>query len=357
MTLRDSDKFDALLVVSFGGPEGPKDVMPFLENVTRGRNIPKERLLEVAEHYHHFGGVSPINEQNRTLISAVKKRLVEKGVSLPIYFGNRNWHPYLHDALAEIRASGARRVLAFFTSLFSCYSGCRQYRENIAAALDRIGATDLTVAKVRMGFNHPGFIEAQSDLIVESISTASEEAAPYQIVFTAHSIPLQMAQTSSYERQLQESAGLIFERVRADPRVVNRIANSWRFAYQSRSGSPSIPWLEPDVNDVIRELHGAGKPGVAVVPLGFISDHMEVVYDLDYEAKETAATLGIGFVRVPTVGINEKFVDGVTDLFIERLENKSNKNCLGALGPWHDVCPEGCCPAPARPFQPQSPPA
>lgn len=326
--------YDAVLLVSFGGPEGPEDVLPFLENVLRGKNVPRERMLAVAEHYQHFGGVSPINEQNRQLLAALEAELRRHGNELPVYWGNRNWHPLLPDTLARMKQDGVRRALAFFTSSFSSYSGCRQYRENIAAAQAVVGEGAPQIDKLRVFFNHPGFIEP----MIERTRTAleqipAERRASAALLFSAHSIPLSMATNCSYETQLREAARLI---------ATGAGHPAHRLVYQSRSGPPTQPWLEPDVGEVIREVAGAGTKDVVVVPVGFISDHMEVLYDLDHEAHDLAGELGVNFFRAGTVGTHPRFVTMIRELIEERM-NGGPKPALGELGPSHDVCPVDCC--------------
>jgi ferrochelatase len=332
--------YDALLLVSFGGPEGPDDVIPFLENVLRGRNVPRERMLAVAEHYQHFGGVSPINAQNRALIAALKDEFARSDLSLPIYFGNRNWHPLLLDTLRQMQADGVRRALAFFTSAFSSYSGCRQYRENVAAAQEVVGPGAPQIDKLRMFFNHPGFIEPMTERVqtaLEAIPVARRDYA--RLVFTAHSIPSAMAGGCNYEIQFREASRLVSEAVgRRDFDVV----------YQSRSGPPTQPWLGPDVNDRLRELASQSVRDVVVVPIGFISDHMEVMYDLDEEAAATARELGIHLVRAATVGTHPRFVRMIRELVEERMTPGADRPALGELGPSHDVCPIDCCLPPKR---------
>ncbi|MCE2800647.1 MAG: ferrochelatase [Planctomycetaceae bacterium] len=340
----DSVPIDSILMVSFGGPEGPEDVMPFLENVLRGKNVPRERMLEVAEHYNHFGGVSPINQQCRDLISALQTELKKRGIDLPIYWGNRNWHPMLTSTLETMKQDGRKRAIAFFTSMFSCYSGCRQYRENIAAAMLQAGSDAPLVEKTRMGFNHPKFIEAQSDCLRSALSQISPKLrASTRVLFSAHSIPKSMADHSRYELQLREAARLVCETVGHE---------SWEVVYQSRSGPPHQPWLEPDVCDRIEQLHTDSRiQSVIVQPIGFVSDHMEVLYDLDQEAADKAKELGIEFVRAPSVGIHPSFVSMAVDLIEERLTAGTPRPCVGNLGSSHDICPVDCClyPQPTRP--------
>ncbi len=309
--------FDAVLLLSFGGPEKSEDVIPFLENVLRGRNVPRERMLAVAEHYYHFGGKSPINDQARALIAALQGELATRGPRLPIYWGNRNWHPFLADTLRQMKADGVRSALAFATSIFSSYSGCRQYLEDIQRARTEVdGAPE--IQKLRTFYKHPLFIEAQADRVRESLGNR-----PAQIIFTAHSIPSSMAETSDYQKQLQESCRLVAESLgRGD----------WRLVYQSRSGPASQPWLEPDIADVVRGLDRGSD--VVVVPIGFVSDHMEVIYDLDYEARAIAEERGVNMLRAATVGVHPKFVRMIRELIADPRG--------------HDACPANCCPAPAR---------
>ncbi|HTW66744.1 MAG TPA: ferrochelatase [Bryobacteraceae bacterium] len=320
--------FDAVLVLSFGGPEQRDDVMPFLENVLRGRNVPRERMLAVAEHYYHFGGKSPINDQNRALIAALRTELETHGLRLPVYWGNRNWHPLLADTLRQMKADGVRRALAFVTSIFSSYSGCRQYLEDIERARAEIqGAPE--IFKLRKFYNHPLFIEAQADEVRTALAGRSA-----RIIFTAHSVPLAMAETSDYQKQLQEACRLVAESVGS---------TDWRLVYQSRSGPPAQPWLEPDIADIIREL----DPGtqVAVVPIGFVSDHIEIIFDLDVEVQAIARERGISIMRAPTVGVHPKFLQMIRELIEERL-GTCEPRAIGQYPPSHDTCRAGCCPAP-----------
>jgi protoporphyrin/coproporphyrin ferrochelatase len=328
-------EFDALVVVSFGGPEGPDDVMPFLENVTRGRNVPRERLVDVAHHYDLFGGVSPINAQNRALISALEAELRSAGVELPVYFGNRNWHPFLADTMRQMRDDGVRRALALFTSAFSSYSGCRQYREDLFEAQRQVGADAPEVPRVRMFYNHPGFVEANVDRVRAAIDELG--GGDVHIAFTAHSIPVAMARNCAYEAQLAETARLVAE---------GAGVADWAVVYQSRSGSPQVPWLEPDIGDHLRSVHDRGAEAVVVAPIGFVSDHLEVVWDLDHEAAETAARLGMGYVRAGTPGTDPRFVAMVRSLVLERIAAQPRQR-LGTLPVW-DVCPAGCCRSPQR---------
>ncbi|TNM31752.1 ferrochelatase [Streptomyces sedi] len=349
--------YDALLLLSFGGPEGPDDVLPFLENVTRGRGIPRERLAEVGAHYHLFDGVSPINEQNRTLLAALGDELAAHGIDLPVYWGNRNWAPYLTDTLRQVVADGRRRVLALVTSAYASYSGCRQYREDLAEALLALREEGLElprVDKLRLYYNHPGFLETVAEGVRESLERLPGDArAGARLVFSTHSIPDSAADVSgpppghgsggAYVAQHMEAARVVAERV-AEATGVER---EWELVYQSRSGSPRIPWLEPDVNDRLRELAAEGVRAVVLVPVGFVSDHMEVRYDLDTEALATAEELGLLAVRAPTVGAHPRFVAALRELVVERAAAERGQGperpALGASGASHDLCPVGCC--------------
>ena len=338
----DSRAYDALLVVSFGGPDGPEDVIPFLENVLRGRNVPRERMLEVAEHYQHFGGKSPINDQNRRLIASLERELAERGPRLPIYWGNRNWHPLLADTLRQMAADGVRRALAFVTSAFSSYSGCRQYREDVARAQQEVGPTAPQVDKLRVFFNHPSFIEPMIERTRDALAQIpAERRNDALLLFTAHSIPQAMADGCRYEEQLREACQLVSAGVGR---------NDWRLVYQSRSGPPQQPWLEPDINDFFRQQH-ANQPvrDAIVVPIGFISDHLEVLYDLDTEARQLCDGLGIRMVRAATVGTHPRFVGMIRELIEERLSDAPQRLALGTLGPKEDVCPDDCCVYTPRP--------
>lgn len=356
---RATSSYDALLLLSFGGPEGPDDVVPFLENVTRGRGIPTERLKEVGQHYFLFGGVSPINEQNRALLDALRKDFAGHGVDLPVYWGNRNWAPYLTDTLREMAADGRRRIAVLATSAYASYSGCRQYRENLADALATLAAEGLEpprVDKLRHYFNHPGFVRPMVDSVLASLADLPQDVrAGAHLAFTTHSIPVAAAGTSgppeahgdggAYVAEHLDVARLIVDSVREQTGV----DHPWRLVYQSRSGSPHIPWLEPDICDHLETLHGEGAPAVVMAPIGFVSDHMEVLYDLDTEATAKAAELGLPVRRSATVGADPRFAAAVRDLVLERAATERGRaveRCaLGALGPSHDLCPVGCCPA------------
>jgi protoporphyrin/coproporphyrin ferrochelatase len=333
--------YDAILVVSFGGPESREDVIPFLENVLRGRNIPRERMLAVAEHYYHFDGKSPINQQVRELISALEAELAQHGPKVPVYWGNRNWHPMLANTLRQMKQDGIHRALAFITSAYSSYSGCRQYREDIARAqADVDGAPEID--KLRAFFNHPGFIDATEDRLREALAQVPTDArGNIQTVYTAHSVPMSMANTSDYVRQLEEVRKLVSQRL--------GIANDM-LVYQSRSGAPGQPWLEPDILDHLREVKSRNlASAVAIAPISFISDHMEVLYDLDIEARQLCRELSLPMVRAKTVGVDPKFVAMIRELIQERIDPNAERRALGSLGPRPDICAEDCCPAPQRP--------
>jgi len=363
--------YDALLLYSFGGPNGPEDVLPFLRNVTRGKHIPEDRLVQVGAHYALFGGRSPINGHNLDLIEALHAELARRGADLPIGYGNRNWEPYTTDALADLRAGGARRVLAIVTSAYGSYSGCRQYRENLAASLaglaERVngtggadaaspvtGATVLTVDKLRHYSNHPGFVRANADAVVEAYAELGDAARHAPLVFVTHSIPLAMeeasgAQRPGYRSQHLDVGGLVAAE------VAERLGHpvEWQLAYCSRSGPPQQPWLEPDVNDVLKDLAGTGTTAVVLSPIGFVSDHMEVAFDLDTEAMETAREYGIAVARAGTVSTRPAFVAGLVDLVLERAARERGAGTaagepgapvtVGAFGAAPDVCRPGCC--------------
>lgn len=347
MSEEPNPPYDCILFVSFGGPEKPDDVMPFLENVVQGKNVPKERLAEVAEHYHHFDGKSPINDQNRKLIAAVKEELEEHDIDLPIYWGNRNWHPFLKAALEKMSADGKKRALAFVTSAYSSYSGCRQYREDIEKARKQLEEDAPAVDKLRVFYNHPGFIEANVDRLLEALETLPKdrrEAA--RIAFTAHSIPNAMAEGCDYAEQLEEAARLVAEGARND---------RWQLVYQSRSGPPHVPWLGPDILEHIDALAQIGVKDLVVAPIGFLSDHMEVVWDLDVEARNHASNSGITLTRAPTVGTHPAFVSMIRELIEERLGLTKTKQAMGKRGPSHDVCPPDCCQYQPRMSRPPGP--
>ena len=330
--------YDSVLLVSFGGPEDPCDVEPFLANVTAGRQIPAERLAAVARQYHHFGGVSPLNEQCRRLRDSLAARLEASGRDLPVYWGNRNWTPFLADAVAEMAAAGHRRALAVVTSAYSSYSGCRQYLDDIAAAQASVGETAPAIDKVRAYYDHPGFVVPFVDAVADArVTLPAEVRAGAQLVFTAHSIPESMAAGCDYQQQLSETARLVAAGAGFD---------SWTMAWQSRSGPPSVPWLEPDVNDCLRELSDRGAASVVLAPIGFVTDHMEVMWDLDVVAAGTADELGLRLVRASTPGTrpDDRFVAMWQELVEERLDPARPRRSLGRLGAGPDGCPAGCCP-------------
>jgi len=326
--------FDAVLLLSFGGPEGPDDVMPFLRNVVRGRPVPPERLDQVAAHYHLFGGVSPINAANRALREAISSALLTRGRSLPVYWGNRNWHPLLTDTVRAMRDDGVRRAAAFVTSAYSSYSSCRQYLDDIDTARAAVGPGGPEIVKLRPYFNHPGFVRP----LAAGLRAARLEAGPdAPVLMTAHSIPVAQAATCRYELELAEAARL----VAAD---AGEPDGSWQLVYQSRSGPPGQPWLGPDIDDAIGALSDTVR-SVVVVPLGFVSGHMEVVFDLDRQAAATADKRGMKMVRSATPGSHPDFAVMVAQL-VEEMEDAGPAISLGSLGPAPCPCHPGCCPGP-----------
>lgn len=349
--------YDAILLASFGGPEGQDDVIPFLRNVTRGRGIPDERLEEVAHHYRHFGGVSPINAQNRELKAALEAELAERGIELPVLWGNRNWDPYIDDALREAHAAGHRTLIAIATSAYSSYSSCRQYREDFAAALAETGLEgELVIDKVRQFFDHPGFVAPFIDGLeagLAEVTTANpgiDLTTEVEVLFTTHSIPTADASKSGPASRGFGEGGAYEAQHRAVAETVMAAVDSaegvpWQLVFQSRSGPPSQPWLEPDINDVIATAPERGIKAVVIVPIGFVSDHMEVMWDLDNEAMESCREAGIHGVRVPTPGVDPAYVSGLVDLVIERIVGTpgSARPATTELGPWYDVCRPGCC--------------
>ena len=339
---RNDPPYEAVVVVSFGGPERREDVIPFLENVLRGRNVPRERLLEVAEHYYRFGGRSPINDQNRELMMALKAELAAKGPNLPVYWGNRNWHPLLAGTLREMASDGIRRALAFVTSAYGSYSGCRQYLDDIARAREEAGSAAPVVDKLRVFYNHPGFIDPMVRNVSKSLERVpAENRSSAEILFTAHSIPVSMTHGSPYVTQLEEACRLVAAAVGV---------KHYQLVYQSRSGPPSQPWLEPDICSYLRNRAASGGlSDVVVAPIGFTSDHLEVLYDLDTEALGVCQALGIRMQRAATVGTDPRFVGMIRELILERVRKGAARQALGEAGPWPDVCPPHCCPRPVRP--------
>ncbi len=336
-------QYDALLVVSFGGPEGPDDVMPFLDNVLRGLPIRPESKAAIAQRYQDFGGVSPINAQVREFIAAVRAELERNGPALPIYWGNRNWHPMLADTMRQMTEDGVGRAIAFVTSIFSSYSGCRKYREDLFAAASGVeGAPEID--KLRLGFNHPSFIEAVTDRVRDALGQlpAGDDAT---ILFTAHSLPGSMAAACRYQVQLDSACSLVAEALDVQ---------KWELVYQSNNATyGGEAWLEPDICDALRSAKGNGARNVVVVPIGFVCDHMEVIIDLDVEAAAAAQEAGLNMVRAATVGTHPAYIRMIRELIVERMTATPQRPALGTLGPNHDYCPSDCClsgrPAPAKP--------
>ena len=340
--LTSSDPYDAILIISFGGPEKPDDVMPFLENVTRGRGVPRDRLLEVAEHYHHFGGVSPINAQVRDLIAALERALMANGVEIPVYWGNRNWRPMLADTLKTMTDAGVKHALGVVLAAYSSYSSCRQYREDLIHARESVGAGAPVVDKMRVFYNHPDFVAPNAERVRDGLANfppALRESC--RIAFTAHSIPSSMAANSHYEKQLRETCRLVAESVGFGP-------ERWDLVYQSRSGRPTDPWLGPDILDHIAELKNREVTALLIHPIGFLSDHMEVLFDLDEEASQKCDALGIAMERSATVGTHPRFVGMLVELIRERIHGDPERRAMGEYGANHDVCPLNCCMPPAR---------
>ncbi len=364
--------YDALLLVSFGGPEKPADVVPFLENVTQGRGLPRDRLVQVGEHYYLFGGKSPINDQCRMLLAALRTELGSRDIDVEVYWGNRNWDPYLAEVVEQLHADGHRRVLAIMTSAYPSYSSCRQYRENLSDAARPITerGAELVVDRLRHYANHPGFVTASVDATLAALDSLGGQAHKAPLLFVTHSIPTPMAETSGpgpaagrgpggsyvawHQAVAAEVSRQVNERTGAD--------HAHQLVYCSRSGSPAQPWLEPDVNDQLETLAAAGTEAVVLVPIGFISDHMEVGYDLDTEAAETAKRLGLGFARAATAGTHPAFVSALVDLAIERAQVERAEAGAetsfpeqpvipgGTVG--HYRCPANCCPNLQEPGRP-----
>lgn len=356
--VQESFAYDGILLAGFGGPEGQDDVIPFLRNVTRGRGIPDERLEEVAHHYRHFGGISPINAQNRALKAALEAELASRGIDLPIYWGNRNWAPYLDEAVNEAAQAGDRSLIAVATSAYSSFSSCRQYREDFARVLTDTGlAGDVTIDKVRQFFDHPGFVKPFVDGVRDAVAGFLSDGIPadaIHVLFSTHSVPMSDAERSGpRDVDWGEGGAYAAQHLAVGAKVMAEVEAAvdgahdvpWQLVYQSRSGPPSQPWLEPDVCDVIAELPASNAQAVVIVPLGFVSDHMEVLWDLDTEAMEAAADAGLVAVRTPTPGIDPAYVAGLIDLVEERLHGTpvSERPHETSLGPWFDVCRPGCC--------------
>lgn len=328
-------EYDAIVIVSFGGPEKMVDVKPYLDIVLKGKNVPEERKLEVVHHYELFNGVSPINEQNRLLIKSLKLELSKHNIDLPVYWGNRNWHPFLTDTIEKMTRESIRKALAFVTSAYSSYSGCRQYCENIQAAREQAGSNAPVIDKIRTFYNHPGFIQSNADNIKNALAEFPEHLyKTAKIFFTAHSIPHSMAQKCDYEKQLLNSCQLVAESLNH---------NSWDLVYQSRSGPPHIPWLEPDICDYLKKLKDEECKNVVLSPIGFVSDHMEILFDLDTEAGEICNQFGINMVRAKTAGVHPAFITMIRELICERLFPDQEKKYSGSNGPSHDFCAQDCC--------------
>ncbi|WP_374049279.1 ferrochelatase [Sinomonas sp. ASV486] len=358
-------EYDAILLASFGGPEGQDDVLPFLRNVTRGRGIPDERLEAVSHHYRAFGGISPINAQNRALKAALEAELAAQGIDLPVYWGNRNWDPYIPQTLQDIYDAGHRKVLMLTTSVYSCYSSCRQYREDIGVALTETGlAGRLRVDKIRQYFDHPGFVapfvegtSAGLKTVREALGAADgSRDSEIRVLFSTHSIPTRDAEAAGRSegelREFEGGSAYVAQHLANARAIMAAVAPhvAWDLVYQSRSGAPHIPWLEPDINDHLDAIAVGGGgtqavKGTVIVPLGFVSDHMEVVWDLDTEALDKCRELGIEAVRVPTPGVHREFVSGLVKLISERTvdRNLAQRPHATDLGPWYDVCRPGCC--------------
>lgn len=355
--------YDAIVLASFGGPEGQEDVIPFLRNVTRGRGIPDERLEEVSQHYRANGGISPINAQNRALKTAMEVELSNRGIDLPVLWGNRNWAPFISETLQEAYEAGHRRILTVTTSAYSCYSGCRQYREDLGVALVETGLEGkLEVDKVRQYFNHPGFVEpfiegtaaGLADVRRQLTDKGESDAVGIHVMFATHSIPTSDAEaagprledgSSAFEGDAYSAQHLAAART-IMASIPEAAGLDWSLVYQSRSGAPHVPWLEPDINDALEQLASEGKTsGVVIVPLGFVSDHMEVVWDLDTEAMETCEKLGLAAFRAPTPGTHEKFVTGLVDMICERTVDHhiEGRAAITGIAPWFDVCRPECC--------------
>lgn len=351
--------WDVVVLSSFGGPEGQEDVIPFLRNVTRGRGIPDERLEEVATHYRANGGVSPINEQNRQLRAALETTMRERGITTPLVWANRNWEPYVADVLQQLHQEGKNRVLVLATSAFSGYSSCRQYREDYGVALEHTGLGNaMTVSKIRQYYDSEGFltpfVEGIEDALGQEHIQEAASRGPVRILFAAHSVPDVDALAAGPEQMREQFVGgsaYVHQLLAASRAIMDRLADrmthlpEWELVFQSRSGSPRVPWLEPDVNDSIEQAADNGATAVIVVPIGFVSDHMEVIWDLDTEAAQTAADQGLAFVRTPTPGTHPAFVDALVDLIEQRMVGQKAAPRVSACaeGTWFDTCAAECC--------------
>ena len=345
-TTPDTSTYDAILIVGFGGPEGREDVIPFLENVLRGRPVPRERMLEVAEHYYHFDGVSPINGQVRALVAALEPELEAHGVELPVYWGNRNWTPMLADTIRAMAVDGVKHALGVVLAAYSSYSSCRQYREDIQKAREAVGPGAPVVDKMRVFYNHPDFVEVNADRVREALDQfPSDRRGSVRVAFTAHSIPDSMAANCNYVQQLTETCRLVAGASGID-------ADGWSLVYQSRSGRPTDPWLGPDILEHLDDLKARGTTDVIVQPVGFLSDHMEVMFDLDEEALARSKALGLTMVRAGTAGTHPRFVAMLRELIQDRVGGRPGRRAIGQYPASHDVCPVNCCMPPPRPARP-----
>ncbi len=343
---QQSIPYDAILIVGFGGPEGREDVIPFLENVLRGRPVPRERMLEVAEHYYHFEGVSPINSQVRSLIAALEPELKAHGIDLPIYWGNRNWTPMLADTMKRMADDGVQHALGVVLAAYSSYSSCRQYREDIQKAREAVGPEAPAVEKMRVFYNHPDFVEVNAERVRDALDEFPEDRRDaVRVAFTAHSIPDSMAANCRYAEQLMETCRLVAE-------AAGVSSENWSLVYQSRSGRPTDPWLGPDILEHLDDLKARGAGDVVVQPVGFLSDHMEVMFDLDEEAQHKSRELGLKMVRAGTAGTHPRFVGMLRKLIRERIEQSPDRRAIGRYPASHDVCPVNCCLPSARPPRP-----
>ncbi len=341
--MTQANSYDALLLVSFGGPETQDQVIPFLERISHGRKIPESRLAEVAERYNQFDGVSPINERMRSLSSTVSAELETRGHDLPVFWGNRNAPPFLTDVVADLRDTGVKRVLAWIASPYSSYPSCRQYREDLDAARQSVGSGSPVIDRVRPHHDHPGLIETAADRLTEALAQLpSDRRAGAHLLFSAHSIPVSMAETCAYEEQIVDAAQLVSQIV--DPKG----RHPWDVVWQSRSGSPQTPWLEPDIGDRITELSTFGTQAIATSPIGFAIENFEIKWDLDIEAANRAQEVGIAFARAQTADNDPRFASMLVDLYEERIFDNPSRRSLGALDLRPDICPKNCCPAPTK---------
>tara|TARA_Y100001970_G_scaffold179517_1_gene218443 strand:- start:3599 stop:4615 length:1017 start_codon:yes stop_codon:yes gene_type:complete len=332
-------RFDSLLLLSFGGPESSDDVMPFLRNVTAGRGVPDERLTVVAEQYELFGGKSPINDLNQELLHALNEELASRGHEIATFWGNRNWNPFVADTIANLKSLGHKSAVCLVTSAFSSYSGCRQYHEDLERACGDVpDAPD--IHRVRVYWDHPDFLGAAAELLAERRDAAGLSPET-PVLHSAHSLPLSMAATCDYQQQLNEAASIVND--------LAGMSGPCEVVFQSRSGPPSVPWLTPDIDQRIHELAEQGQRELLVHPLGFVADHMEVLFDLDTQSAAAANEAGIKMVRTPTVGTHPRFVSMLIDLVEEAAGLRSDRPSLSKSGPQPDKCNSQCCPSPTRP--------